>query len=141
MEVYSIYDTTTKEIKGTGRVDRPWCEANRDGSTALERIERYLTNNPGCDVIYLPQQELPDRAVYKVEGGQLVQWTAAELAAKEAPAIGWQTEVEALYPHLLGVVSEISYDQVDTYIEANVTNLAAARTFLKKLTKAVLYRT
>ena len=38
----------------------------------------------------------------------------------------------------LSAISEMTYAQLDTYIDNNVTNLAEAKQYLKKLSKVVL---
>jgi len=39
----------------------------------------------------------------------------------------------------LSLLESIPYSKVDDYIDKNITNLASAKTFLKKLTKLILY--
>ena len=43
-----------------------------------------------------------------------------------------QTEIDTL-------LETLTYNQIDTYIDNNVTDLASAKKFLKKLSKIVLY--
>jgi hypothetical protein len=43
-----------------------------------------------------------------------------------------QTEVDA-------VLDVLKYNQIDSYIDSNITSLASAKEYLKKLSKIVLY--
>jgi hypothetical protein len=65
-EVYVLYDNDGF-IKGAGRIDRAYDNANRDGSTALERIEAS-----GLNVVYTSNGELPDATCKKIVDGELV---------------------------------------------------------------------
>ena len=49
------------------------------------------------------------------------------------------SELKSKSDEIVAFLKDIPYSKVDDYIDQNVTNLASARTFLKKLTKAVLY--
>lgn len=40
---------------------------------------------------------------------------------------------------IVAFLKDIPYSKVDAYIDENVTNLASAKTFLKKLTRVLLY--
>lgn len=76
-EVWVLYDGGN--IVGSGRIDREWCESNRDGSTTLEFIERKVAE--GVSVLYLPDGKLPDPKKQKVENGKIANKTPAELEA------------------------------------------------------------
>ena len=79
-EIWVLYDNDGT-ISGSGRIDREWCEANRDGSTILEFIERKISLGDAAGVLYLPNGKLPDRKAQKVDNGAVVSKSAAELAA------------------------------------------------------------
>ena len=49
------------------------------------------------------------------------------------------SELKAESDEMIDFLKDIPYAKVDDYIDENVTNLASARAFLKKLTKVVLY--
>ena len=40
---------------------------------------------------------------------------------------------------VLDMLKNIPYDKVNDYVDSHITNLATAKTYLKKLTKIVLY--
>ena len=72
MEIFVIYNKSTGRIDGgSGRIDKYKDEANRDGSTVLEYIERKLSD-PDLAVTYLPEQDLPDNEKYKIVKGEIV---------------------------------------------------------------------
>ena len=52
------------------------------------------------------------------------------VANKKKELADWKTKMED--------ISQMPFDSLDQYIETNVTNLAEAKTFLKKLSRAVL---
>ena len=49
-----------------------------------------------------------------------------------------QQVAEAKQARALAGIADMTYAELDTYIETNVTTLASARAFLKKLAKVVL---
>jgi len=49
------------------------------------------------------------------------------------------SELKSKSDEIVDILKDIPYSKVDSYIDDNVTNLASAKTFLKKLTKVVLY--
>jgi len=57
------------------------------------------------------------------------EWTPDETASQHTDAKG---EIN------LSGITEMTYAELDTYINNNVTDLASARTYLKKLSKVVL---
>ena len=48
-------------------------------------------------------------------------------------------ELRSRQREFISMLQEIPYSQVDSYIDNHVTSLSSARTYLKKLTKVVLY--
>jgi len=48
-------------------------------------------------------------------------------------------ELKAKSDEKVAFIKTVPYSKVDSYIDENVTNLASARMFLKKLTKILLY--
>ena len=74
-EIFVIYDRTTGFIEGgAGRIDR---DAESDGSTMAERIPDILKKNPNRTVIYLPDQDLPDPNIHRIDKGKIVKMTKA----------------------------------------------------------------
>ena len=70
----------------------------------------------------------------------LVALQATELEEKEDFT---PDEVESIYNEAkeainLSDIPKLTYDQLDTYIDNNITDLASAKTYLKKLSKVVL---
>ena len=63
IEIFILYDKTTGFLTGGGRLNRERDLANPDGSTATENINRILSNDSNYDVLYLPNQPLPDRRI------------------------------------------------------------------------------
>ncbi|NIP55850.1 MAG: hypothetical protein GWN61_09610 [candidate division Zixibacteria bacterium] len=78
-EVFIIYDKTDGEIQHAARIDRDLDAINPNSSTALQQIRRILASNSNFDVMYLPNQVLPDPEQYKVEADQVVRKTPPEL--------------------------------------------------------------
>jgi len=50
-----------------------------------------------------------------------------------------RAELKARQDEVLDILKDIPYSKVNTYIDNNVTSLATAKAYLKKLTKIVLY--
>lgn len=48
-------------------------------------------------------------------------------------------QIESRHEEIKTILQNLTYDQIDTYIDNNVTNLANAKEYLKKLSKIVLY--
>lgn len=48
-------------------------------------------------------------------------------------------ELKSRADEIVDLIKTIPYSKVDNYIDQNVTNLQSARSYLKKLTKLVLY--
>ena len=72
-EIFIIYNKVTGFLDGgAGFIDRDWSAANADGSTILERIPEILAKNPDREVIYLPNQVLPDFDNYKIQDEEIV---------------------------------------------------------------------
>lgn len=87
IEIFILYNKITGFINGAGRIDRELDVTNADGSTTLEWITRVLTNDPDRDVIYLSNQDLPDRNVSKIDKGELVRLTATEEVTVKQPEV------------------------------------------------------
>lgn len=49
-------------------------------------------------------------------------------------------ELQNKQTEILAILQNISYDKVDNYIENKVVDLPSAKTFLKKLSKIVLWQ-
>jgi len=49
------------------------------------------------------------------------------------------SELKSKSDEIVDILKDIPYSKVDSYIDENITNLASAKAFLKKLTKVVLY--
>jgi hypothetical protein len=134
MEIYIIYNTSTKEIYGSGRT-------HIRGS---QTVQTALSINPDFDVLYIPEQdELPDPAIYKVDMNadvpEVMPWTQEEIDAKKA-AIEAEEALDATRKtELLDLRNNVGFDNIDNYINNNVTTLAEAREFLKKMAKIILY--
>ena len=71
-EVFVLYNQASGEIKSSGRLDRNWCEANRDGSTTLEFIERKLATDASLAVLYMLNGDLPDAGKYMGSKGSII---------------------------------------------------------------------
>ena len=50
-----------------------------------------------------------------------------------------RAELKARQDEVMDILKDIPYSKVNTYIDNNVTSLATAKAYLKKLTKIVLY--
>jgi len=84
-EIFVIYDSATGFLDGgAGRIDREWDAKNVDGSTMSERIPDILAKNPNREVIYLPNQKLPNRYKHKISNGKIVKLTVANKKAIKA---------------------------------------------------------
>lgn len=66
-----------------------------------------------------------------------VELTKEQIMAREAEEARQQAAEAARAELLADTVSKMTYAQIEYYIDANVTDLASARGFLKKLTKVV----
>jgi hypothetical protein len=78
-EIFVIYNKNTGFIVGgTGRVDKEWDDMHKDGSTISERITQILAENSNNEVIYLPNQSLPDPERHKIEDNKIVELTPQE---------------------------------------------------------------
>lgn len=72
-EIFIIYNKITGFLDGgAGRINKEWDATNADGSTMSERIPKILAKNPDREVIYLPNQTLPDFDNYKIQNGKIV---------------------------------------------------------------------
>ena len=58
--------------------------------------------------------------------------------AEGSTAVTAQQVAAAKVAFKLAALADMTYDQLDTYIDTNVTNIATAKVFLKKLAKVVL---
>lgn len=78
-EMFVIYNNITGEIDGgAGRIDRALDEKNLDGSTMSERIPLIVSKKAGREVIFLPDQDLPDLKENKIKNGKIVKKTQAD---------------------------------------------------------------
>ncbi len=85
-EIFVIYNKTTGFIDGgVGRVDQDWDRDNADGSTTSESIVQILAENPDLEVVYLPNQSLPDSKQHKIVDEQIVDLDESELVLVEEP--------------------------------------------------------
>jgi len=50
-----------------------------------------------------------------------------------------KAELKARQDEVLDMLKNIPYSKVNDYVDSHVTSLATAKTYLKKLTKIVLY--
>ncbi len=48
-------------------------------------------------------------------------------------------ELKSKSDEIINILKDIPYSKVDSYINDHVTSLQTARTYLKKLTKVILY--
>lgn len=82
LEVFVIYNKNSGFIDGgAGRVDR---DAKPDGSTIAERIPKILAKDSDREVVYLPNQILPDPEKHKILNGKIVEMDKNDLSAFEA---------------------------------------------------------
>ena len=49
------------------------------------------------------------------------------------------TQITNRHNKVKSILQNLTYDQIDTYIDNNVTNLVSAKEYLKKLSKIVLF--
>ena len=73
MEIFVIYDKTDGSIVSSGKINRKWDADNLDGSTVTEFIGRSLAKDKNRVVVYLPDQNLPDKDKYKIEDKEIVE--------------------------------------------------------------------
>lgn len=78
-EVFIIYEKDSGNIKLASRLDKEHDKKHKNGSTATEQIERILSKNPHYDVLYMPDQVLPDIQTYKIQNNKIVKKTQKEL--------------------------------------------------------------
>lgn len=84
-EIFIIYNKKTGFIDGgAGRIDREWDAKNADGSTMSERIPEILAKDSDREVVYLPNQDLPDLEQYKIEDGKIVPKTEQDKLPTES---------------------------------------------------------
>lgn len=94
-EIFVIYDKATGFIDGgSGRIDREWDAAHKDGSTMSERIPDIVAKKPNRAVIYFPERQLPEPDKHKIANGKIVKLTSTDIAAMEAAKP--KTEIEML---------------------------------------------
>ena len=83
-EIFIIYNRNTGFLEGgAGKIDRDWDAVNADGSTISERITEILAKDSDKEVIYLPNQKVPNSSEYKVVGGRIVELTDGDKQAIE----------------------------------------------------------
>ena len=81
-EIFVIYNKNSGFIDGgCGRVER---KAKPDGSTMAERIPEILAKNLDREVVYLPNQSLPDPEKHKISNGKIVEMNKGDLVNFEA---------------------------------------------------------
>lgn len=73
MEIFVICDKTDGSIISSGKINRKWDADNLDGSTVTEFIGRSLAKDKNRVVVYLPDQNLPDKDKYKIEDKEIVE--------------------------------------------------------------------
>lgn len=82
LEIY-IISKTSGEIISSGRLDKDWDDTHRDGSTALERIEKQLAEDSNLKVYYFPNQSLPNPEIQKIENDRIVGKSLPELESQK----------------------------------------------------------
>lgn len=87
MEVYVVYDKGTGRILAAGRIDKAWDLLHPDPSTATAQITEMLNEDPNRDVLYLPDQRLPDPEQQKIEDGMVVNLSSPEVEDKDQHAV------------------------------------------------------
>lgn len=99
LEIYIIYNKETGFIESAGRINRMLDALGLDGSTATERIQKFLANDLKKAVIYLPNQPLPNYEEYKIDKGKVVLLAVNEAIRVKQPRIDEEkieAEVEAI---------------------------------------------
>lgn len=64
-------------------------------------------------------------------------YTAEELVAREAEATRLAVQAAARQEIVAATIIGLTYRELDAYVDANVTDLVKARTYLKKLSRVV----
>lgn len=78
-EIFVIYNKVTGEIDGgSGRVDREQDSTKSNGATMSERIPQILAKNTNRAVLYLPNQDLPNKNLHRIERGKIILKTDEE---------------------------------------------------------------
>lgn len=89
-EIYIIYNKKTGYIEdGGGRIDR-----TKPGKMMNIAIPRILSEGPDREVLYLPNQSLPNSEKHKIKDGKIVKLTQEDKAAIEVARP--RTEIELL---------------------------------------------
>jgi hypothetical protein len=102
-ELAVVYKTNTGKIHGSAYLDRAYDQAHPDGTTKLERINQFLSDNPDHSVVYFPEDTpKPDEILEKVDAGVIV--TASrqkfDVGTEAGDEIVWY-DMDVLYPALL----------------------------------------
>lgn len=88
------------------------------------------------DIVETDLEALPDELRFcKYENSQITIDTAYKQQLLDAEAQVAQNRIEAKQQIALEDLASKTYVQIDTYIENNITNLASAKSVLKKLAK------
>lgn len=136
-EMFIFYNKNTGDIESSGRnFDRVWDEANRDGSTCLEYIERQLDLNPDHRVLFCPNGTLPDPEEVKVNHEFKVLAPVGVARRKSRLAKKIRKELKELY---LNVLKEKDYlkvigDDIDD-VNQYIVELKTARTGIRNAVK------
>jgi len=106
-ELAVVYTTNTGKIYNSTYLDRAHDQANADGTTKLEQINQFLTENPNHSVVYFDgDTPKPDKILKKIESEIIV--TASRQKFDVGLSIGdeivWY-DVDVLYPELVAATS------------------------------------
>ena len=119
---YYVFDNTNGLIIGGGGITQAKASSMASGTVTYEVYASPVILNG---------------EVTRIENGATRAWTQAEIDAKAAAdaqaAQGKAARIQDLTDKLTGLTP----NQLDTYIENNVTNIASAKTYLKRLTLIV----
>jgi len=130
-EIFVIYDKNTGFIDGgAGRIDRELDDTRADSSTTSERIPKILAKNLNREVVYLPNQTLPDPTQHKIETGKIVLKTEqdklpTELEVAEKNRVN-EIEAERATSGLRKITIDQAYDKIDQ-IFLGATTIALLR--------------
>lgn len=106
-EIFVIYNKTTGFIEGgCGKIDRKKDAVSKDGSTMTERIPLILAKNPKREVIYLPNQSLPDPSKHKIVDGNIIDLTEKDKQTIEDTKP--RSEIEKLTKRIEKIEAELN---------------------------------
>jgi len=129
---YVFYEQTNPFpgwIRFVGRVNP---QEPPDGSTLKERLVALLAKYPDAGYLLLPYGPLPDPEAVKVVGGNLVPLAIGDITPKAQQALDAAQKEQDIADRLP------SWQQARQAID-NISNLADAKSFLKKLTRVVYW--